>query len=117
MLGTTFFQPLPMVSRADSFLGTTKPAWTRRRRLPFPVLESVHVTCPLAVLDDVAIHDRRLHRAECGEHPHDRARPGVRIFRQEAGMALRDMEDDRPRLEQGETVFFIGRNLPEQMKR
>jgi hypothetical protein len=32
-------------------------------------------------------------------------------------MALRDMEDDRPRLEQGETVFFVGRNLSERMQR
>jgi hypothetical protein len=28
-------------------------------------------------------------------------------------MALRDMEHDRPRLEQGEIAFLIGRNLPE----
>jgi hypothetical protein len=27
------------------------------------------------------------------------------------------MEHDRPRLEQGEIAFFIGRNLPERMKR
>src|ERR1700738_2566575 len=32
-------------------------------------------------------------------------------------MALRDMQHDRPRLEQGEIAFFIGRNLPERMKR
>src|ERR1700677_1227248 len=32
-------------------------------------------------------------------------------------MALRDMEHDRPRLEQGEIAFFIGRDLPERMKR
>src|ERR1700716_4581402 len=32
-------------------------------------------------------------------------------------MALRDMEHDCPRLEQGEIAFFIGRNLPERMKR
>ena len=32
-------------------------------------------------------------------------------------MALGDMEHDRPRLEQGEIAFFIGRNLPERMKR
>ena len=29
----------------------------------------------------------------------------------------RDMEHDRPRLEEGEIAFFIGRNLPERMKR
>src|SRR5215212_11068359 len=32
-------------------------------------------------------------------------------------MALRDVEHDRPRLEQGEIAFFVGRNLPERMKR
>ncbi len=32
-------------------------------------------------------------------------------------MALRDVEDDRPRLEQGEIAVFIGRNLPERMER
>ena len=32
-------------------------------------------------------------------------------------MALRDMEHDRPRLEQGKIAFLIGRNLPEGMKR
>jgi hypothetical protein len=32
-------------------------------------------------------------------------------------MALGDMEHDRPRLEQGKIAFFIGRNLPERMKR
>jgi hypothetical protein len=30
-------------------------------------------------------------------------------------MALRDMEYDRRRLEQGAIAFFIGRNLPERM--
>jgi hypothetical protein len=43
--------------------------------------------------------DRRLHRAERGEHPGDRARPGIRIVWQQARMALRDMEHDRPGLE------------------
>jgi hypothetical protein len=32
-------------------------------------------------------------------------------------MALRDMENDRPRLEQAEIAFLVGRNLPERMKR
>jgi hypothetical protein len=32
-------------------------------------------------------------------------------------MALRDMEYDRPRLEESEIAFFLGRNLPERMKR
>jgi adenylylsulfate kinase-like enzyme len=32
-------------------------------------------------------------------------------------MALGDMQDDRPRLEQGQIAFLIGRNLAERMKR
>ena len=32
-------------------------------------------------------------------------------------MALRDIEDDRPCLEQGEIAFLIGWNLAERMKR
>src|SRR5437016_10122599 len=32
-------------------------------------------------------------------------------------MALRDMEHDRPRLEEGEIAFFIGWHLPERMER
>src|SRR5450631_4069450 len=32
-------------------------------------------------------------------------------------MAVGDMEDDRPSLEQGEFAIFIGRNLPKRMKR
>src|ERR1700684_1942016 len=32
-------------------------------------------------------------------------------------MALCNMEHDRARLEQGKIAFFIGRNLPERMKR
>src|SRR3546814_5140591 len=70
----------------------------------------------LVALEDhgeVAVEDRRLHRVERGKHPCDRARPGMRIVWQQARMALRDMEHDRPRLEQGEIAFFIGRNLPE----
>src|ERR1700704_4967819 len=52
-----------------------------------------------------------------GKHPCDRARPGIRFVWQQAMMALRDMEHDRPRLEQSEIAFLIGRNLPERMKR
>src|SRR5258707_9520918 len=63
-----------------------------------------------------AIKDRRLHRVERGKHPCDRAAPGIRIVWQQARMALRDMEYDRPRLEEGKIAFFIGRNLPERMK-
>src|SRR5690606_15226036 len=61
--------------------------------------------------------DRRLYGVERGKRPCDRPRPGILIVRQQARMALRDMEHDRPRLEQGEITFFIGRNLPERMKR
>ena len=32
-------------------------------------------------------------------------------------MALGDMEHDCPGLEQREIAFFVGRNLPERMKR
>src|SRR5262245_18005248 len=40
----------------------------------------------------------------------------MRIIRQQPRMALRDMEDDRARLEEGERAFFVGRNLTERMK-
>ena len=66
--------------------------------------------------DGDEIQHRRLNRVERGKHPRDRARPGIRIVWQQPRMALRDMENDRPRLEEGEIAFFIGRNLPERMK-
>src|SRR3546814_21001904 len=62
-------------------------------------------------LDEVAVEDRRLHRVERGKHPCDRACPGIGIVRPQAGMTLGDMEHDRPRLEQGEIAFFIGRKI------
>ena len=46
-----------------------------------------------------ALDDRRLHCVKRGEHPCDRARPGIRIVRQQARMALGDMEHDRPGFE------------------
>ena len=52
-----------------------------------------------------------------GEHPGNRARPGMRLNRQQAGMALGDMEHDRPGLEQAGSACFIGRNLPARMQR
>jgi hypothetical protein len=65
--------------------------------------------------------DRRLHRVDRGKHPSDRAsdraRPGIGVIRQQARMALGNMEDDRPCLEQGEIAFFISRILAEGMKR
>src|SRR5690606_12344287 len=68
-------------------------------------------------LGEIAVEDRRLYGVERGKHPCDRTRPGIRILWQKARMALRDMQHDRARLEQGEIAFFIGRNLPERMKR
>lgn len=38
-------------------------------------------------------------------------------MRQQTRLALRDMEYDRPRLEQGQISFLIGWNLAERMKR
>jgi hypothetical protein len=61
--------------------------------------------------------DRRLDRIDRGQHPCDRARPGIGILWQQAGMARGDVEDDRSCLEQGEITFLIGRNLTERMKR
>src|SRR5262245_44134482 len=61
--------------------------------------------------------DRRLHRVDRGKHPSDRARPGIGVIRQKARMALGDMEDDRPSLEQREIAFLISRDLTEWMKR
>jgi hypothetical protein len=45
------------------------------------------------------------------------ARSGIRIIWQQARMVLRYVEHDRPCLEQAEVAFFVGRNLPERMKR
>src|SRR2546428_10105120 len=61
--------------------------------------------------------ERRFHRVERGKHPCDRARPGIGIVRQQAGMSPGDVEHDRPCLEQSEIAFLIGRNLAERMKR
>src|SRR5229473_1128849 len=44
ILGTHFFQPSPIFLKAPSFLGSTKPEWTRRRRVPFSTLERINVT-------------------------------------------------------------------------
>src|SRR4026207_616718 len=41
----------------------------------------------------------------------------IGIVRQQDRMALGEVEDDRPCLEQGEIAFLIGRNLAERMKR
>jgi hypothetical protein len=60
---------------------------------------------------------RRLDGVERGEHPHDGARPGIRILRQQAPMALRDVENDRSRLEEDEIAFLIAGNLSEGLHR
>ena len=62
----------------------------------------------LVALEELGVRefkDRRLHRVERGEHPGDRARPGIGLNQQQARMALRDVEHDRPRFEQGESAF------------
>src|SRR5262245_52895712 len=71
---------------------------------------------PLKQLGGAKFKDRRLHRVDRGEHPSDRARPGIGVIRQKTRMALCDMQDDRPCLEQGEIAFLIGRDLAERMK-
>src|SRR5271156_1167240 len=62
------------------------------------------------------LNNRRLERIKRGKHPCDRARPGFHITWQQARMALCDMKHDRPRFEEGEIAFFIGRNLAERMQ-
>ena len=71
--------------------------------------------CPLVALKEPSasgFKDRRFHRVERGKHPCDRARPGIGIVRQQARMALRDVEHDRPRLEPAEIAFFTGKLQP-----
>jgi hypothetical protein len=51
--------------------------------------------------------DRWLYSGKRGEHPRNRARTGVRVNGQQDRVTLRDMENDRPRLEQGEFAFFM----------
>jgi hypothetical protein len=71
----------------------------------------------LLKLGGLEIEDRWLYRVDRGKHPCDRTRSGICIVRQQARMALRDMEHDGPRLEQGEIAFFISGYLSERMKR
>src|SRR5690349_6365212 len=59
--------------------------------------------------------DRRLHRIDRSKHPGNRACPRIGVVWHQAGMTLRDMEDDRPCLEEREPPFLIGRNLAERM--
>src|ERR1700681_3624132 len=44
IVGTHIFQPSPIFLKAPSFLGSTKPEWTRRRRVPFSPLEKKNET-------------------------------------------------------------------------
>ena len=62
------------------------------------------------------IGDRRLQCTQRGKHPCDRARPGIRIVG-EGPHGARRYGTRSPRLEESEIAFFIGRNLPERMKR
>lgn len=68
-------------------------------------------------LGDDEIEDRRFHGIERREHPGDRARPRVGVVRQQARMALGEMQDDRPGFEQDEIALLEGRNLAEGMQR
>jgi hypothetical protein len=45
------------------------------------------------------------------------ARARIRFTRQKPRMALGEMEDDRPCLEQSEIALLISRNLSERMQR
>ena len=51
------------------------------------------------------------------KHPHDRAGAGIRIVRQQARMALGDMQDDRAGFEQDEIAFLVGGDLAKRMPR
>src|SRR3712207_7409895 len=46
-----------------------------------------------------------------------RSCPRIGIARQQARVALRNVEDDRSRLEQREIAFLIGRHLTERIER
>src|SRR6202035_4646221 len=97
--------------RAESCFNRSRTrSSTRGRR---SLLQGLSRSRSLAVCE---FKDRRLHRVERGKHPCDRARPRIGIVRQQARMALGDMEHDRPCLEQGEIAFLVGRNLAERMK-
>ena len=63
-----------------------------------------------------AVNDWRLHRVERGEHPGYRPCPRIHIPRQQAGIALRDVENDRAGFEQYEVALLIGRDLSEWLK-
>ena len=71
---------------------------------------------PLQELGGFATKDWRLDGAERGEHPGNCASPGIRLIRQQPCVALRDMEDDRPRFKDGKLAFLIRGNLSERMQ-
>ena len=66
---------------------------------------------------DLILDDDRFNRALGREHPGDRPGPGVGVVRQQSGMALGDVQDDRAGLEQGQVALFVGRDLPERLER
>ena len=72
---------------------------------------------PFEKAGDKVLDDRWLHGAEGRKHPAYRPRPRIRLFGQQAGMVLGYMEDDGTGFEQNEIALFIGRNLPERLKR
>ncbi len=107
----------PSSQSASPRRSESSPSRWRMRSLTRGRRCSDHVLSRFHEFGDLEIDDRRLHRTQRGKHPRDGARPGIRIVGQQAGIALRDMEHDRAQLEQSEIALFIGRNLPERMKR
>ena len=64
-----------------------------------------------------ALQLRRLDGVEGRKHPRDRPRTGIVVGGQQSRMVGGDVEHDRASLEQHETAFLIGRDLPERMQR
>lgn len=52
---------------------------------------------------------RGFDRIQRSEHPRDRARPRIPLVGQQARMAVRDMQYDRPGFEEDEFALFVGR--------
>jgi mono/diheme cytochrome c family protein len=65
------------------------------------------------VVDDEDIPHRRFHGVECRNQPLDRACAGRGVLRQKCLRALRDMKNNRARLEQHCAVLFEDRHLAE----
>src|SRR5215510_2131019 len=80
-------EPLGITKATGKFAQTvTDTTLDNRQALLVPSLVA------LQERDDCAIDDRRLNRAERGEHPCDSASPSVRIVWQQTRMAFRDMK-------------------------